>query len=91
MPWWKPKPSPGPQGGALPNLNDLPPRLAAILKTFIGKLDLSDLDAKERDAVIRLYNALPGVAYTLIAKGMFNDYGAPIERIKAIRPDTRRK
>lgn len=88
---WKRKPK-------LPLITDdaldfkaLSPELAGILKAIIGKLDRENLGQVEREQIAALYEKLPGQEYTLLSKGMFDGYGAPVEKIKALPPDKRRK
>lgn len=89
-PWLRPSPPPLIVGDRL-DLNALSPDLAAILKAMLGKLDREDLGLLERAQVKALYEKLEGPTYRLVTKGMFDGYGAPIEHIKALPPDPRRK
>lgn len=90
--FWRPKPPKPPANtGEQLNLNGLSPVLAGMLKACLGKLDVTDLDDGDRARVLQIYNALDGPCYTLYTKGMFSDYGAPVERIKAKPPNPKRK
>lgn len=73
------------------SLDVLSPRLAGIIKACLGKLEPAGLDQKEREQLQALYDALPGVSYTLFAKGLYSDYGAPVEYIRAVPPNPKRK
>lgn len=91
--WWrrdKPPPVPLIEGDTL-NLKALSPRLEATLKTCLGKLDRSEFDPVELEQVQALYDALGGVSYTIVVKGLFSGYGAPVDVIKAIPPNPKRK
>jgi hypothetical protein len=92
MKWRRDKPPPVPliEGETL-NLKALSPKLAATLKTCLGKLDRSDFDPVEMEQVQALYDVLGGASYTIVVKGLFGDYGAPVEYIKAIPPNPKRK
>lgn len=89
-PWAKPPPPPLIEGDRI-DLKALSPQLAGILKTCLGKLDLEGLGEVEQGQVIALYDKLEGVEYKLVTKGMFDAYGAPIDHIKAIPPNLKRK
>ena len=73
------------------NLKVLSPTLAAIIRTYLGKLDKSNLSALECQQIEQMFNTLPPSQYRLVSKGLFDEYGAPIEKIKALPPDPRRK
>lgn len=91
-PWLRPSPPPLIKGDQL-DIKALSPEFAAILKAFIGKLDREGLGELERAQVKALYDKLEiqGPAYQLVSKGMFDGYGPPLEKIKALRPNPRRK
>lgn len=92
MKWWKDKPPPLPlvEGETL-NLKALSPWLTGTLKACVGKLDRTDLDPGQCEQVQSLYNALSGESYTILTKGLFGEYGAPVEYIKALPPNPKRK
>jgi hypothetical protein len=73
------------------NLSVLSPRVAAMIKACIGKLDKAALDHGEQGQIDQLYSALPGEPHILVTRGMFGEYGPPVEHIKALPPDPRRK
>lgn len=90
--FWRNKPPPIPSIlGETISLGSLSPRLTGMIKACIGKLEPEGLDHREREQLQKLYDALPGVSYTLFAKGLYNDYGAPVEYIKALPPNPKRK
>jgi hypothetical protein len=89
-PWLRPSPPPLIIGDKL-DFNALSPELAAILKAIIGKLDREDLGDLERAQVKALYQKLDGPTYRIVTRGMFDTYGAPVEHIKGLPPDPRRK
>lgn len=90
--FWRDKPPPIPLvEGATLNLGVLSPRLAATLKACVGKLDRSDFDPGESEQVQTLYDALSGGSCTVLTKGLFGDYGAPVEYIKVLPPNPKRK
>lgn len=89
-PWLRPPRRPLITGDQL-DIKALSPELAAILKAFIGKLDREGLGELERAQVKTLYDKLEAPPYQLVSKGMFDGYGPPLEKIKAIAPDPRRK
>lgn len=90
--WRRNKPPPVPLiDGQTLNLGALAPRLAGTLKACLGKLDRSALDPVELEQVQALYDALSGEGYTIVTKGMFSDYGPPVEYIRATPANPKRK
>jgi hypothetical protein len=73
------------------NLKALTPRLAAIIKTCLGKLDRTVLEPLEAEQIQSLYAALSGEDWALVVKGRIGDYGPPIEYILALPPSPKRK
>ena len=77
--------------GQTVNLEALSPKVAEALKACLGKLDRQGLDALESEQVQRLYEALSGEVCTVVTKGMFSEYGPPVEWIKVMPPNPKRK
>lgn len=77
-------------GDAL-NLKVLSPQLAAVIKTYLGKLDKEHLGLVEREQLQTLYARLEGAEYTIVVKGHHGGYGPPIDQIKPIPPNPKRK
>lgn len=89
-PWLRPKRVPLIEDGKL-NLAVLSPELTAIIKACIGKLDREGFGELELEQTQVLYNELPGEPYQILTKGKFDSYGAPIELMKALPPNKKRK
>lgn len=92
MLWRRDKPAPLAliEGETL-NLKALSPSVSGILKACLGKLDPETLEHGDREQIQLIFKALQGPVYTLYTKGMFTEYGAQVERIKAQKPNPKRK
>lgn len=73
------------------NLNVLSPKLVSVIKSCIGKLERDDFSLEELKQSEEIVKLIPGEPCQLFGKGLFDHYGAPIEKLKALPPNKKRK
>lgn len=73
------------------DLSVLSPHLITIIKACIGKLDREDFGTTELEQTETLFKELPGEPCQILTKGKFDNYGGPIEKLKVLPPNHKRK